>query len=94
LEASNERGFSWRLVELSTGKTLESGAGEASSRHKELLSWIFQTPSSSRTLVLAFTYARPAGEVRKAGKVELSDLMLYAISDKVMPVKASGSPRN
>jgi tetratricopeptide (TPR) repeat protein len=76
-EEGDENGFHWRLVELSSGKTLESGQDSAS-RQNGSLSWTFLAPVSPRTLVLAFTYIRPKGEIRSEGKVRLSDITLRA----------------
>jgi tetratricopeptide (TPR) repeat protein len=75
-EEANTSGFGWRLVELSTGATLASGLGDASTRHDGSISWEFQAPASSKTMVIAFTYARPTGEARAQGKVILSDVRL------------------
>jgi hypothetical protein len=75
-DESNTSGFGWRLVELSSGSTLASGLGDVSNRHGATISWEFQAPPSSKTMVIAFTYARPAGEARAMGKVLLSDLKL------------------
>jgi hypothetical protein len=80
-ETQHETGFSWRLVELSTGKTLENGAGNVTNRQSNSLSWAFQAPRTARTLVLAFTYVRPAGETKKYGKVLLSDITLTQSSN-------------
>jgi hypothetical protein len=77
-EEGNEDGFHWRLVELSTGRTLESGLEGASSQQNGVLSWTFLAPASPRTLVLAFTYARPKGDIKSEGTVRLSDITLRA----------------
>jgi hypothetical protein len=77
-EGNDESGFGWRIVELSTGKTLDSSPG-VSAEKKNPLTWTFQGPDSPRTLALAFTYVRPLGEVRNSGKVVLSDITLLPI---------------
>ncbi len=77
-EEGHEKGFRWRLVELSTGKTLDSGPGGAPTWQDGSLSWNFLAPASTRTLVLAFTYIRPVGEIKTEGKVTLSDITLHA----------------
>jgi hypothetical protein len=77
-EEGHEKGFHWRLVELSTGKTLDSGLEDAPTWQDGSLSWNFLAPASSRTLVLAFTYIRPVGEIKTEGKVTLSDITLHA----------------
>jgi hypothetical protein len=64
-ETNDESGFSWRLVELSAGKTPETGAGNTTSRLNDSLSWTFQAPSTPKTLVVAFTYVRPASNLRR-----------------------------
>jgi hypothetical protein len=80
-EDSHESGFSWRLVELSTGKTLENELGNDTIRQNALLAWTFQAPPTSKTLVLAFTYARPSGKTREDGSVTLSDITLVPTVD-------------
>jgi hypothetical protein len=72
-----DEAFGWRLVELSTGRTLANGVRDTSTEHKDVTAWILQAPPSSRTLALAFTYIRPAGHIREEGKVTLSQVRLF-----------------
>ena len=78
LHSSGEQdeAFGWRLVELSTGRTIANGVRDTSATHKGIISWVLQAPSSSRTLALAFTYIRPTGDTREEGKVTLSQVRL------------------
>jgi hypothetical protein len=84
-EDSHESGFSWRLVELSTGKTVENELGNDTIPQNSRLAWTFQAPPTSKTLVLAFTYVRPAGTTRKDGTITLSDITLVPAVSPAAP---------
>jgi hypothetical protein len=88
-EDSHESGFSWRLVELSTGRTVEKQLGNDTIRQNSPLAWIFQAPPTSKTLVLAFTYVRPAGTTKKDGTVTLSDITFVPAVNQATPANSA-----
>jgi hypothetical protein len=81
---ADSAGFGWRLVELSTGKTIDSETGDQADRHENAISWTFAAPHSTKTTVLAFTYVRPAGHPKEQGNVVLSDIKLVVIPKEVV----------
>lgn len=69
-------GFRWRIVELSTGRSLPTALDDAPSVSGNTLTWEFQAPASQKTLALALAYFRPAGSTRFSGTARLSDVQL------------------
>jgi hypothetical protein len=75
-EDTGTDGFGWRLMELTTGKTVDVERADAGQREGDKATWSFQAPESARTLVLAFGYVRQPGHTNALGKLVLSDVKL------------------
>ena len=60
-EDSYESAFSWRLVELNTGKTLENEPGNDTIRQDGSLSWTFLAPASHQNAGAGIYLHSPGG---------------------------------
>ena len=74
--------FRWRLVELSTGKTLNREAGNELVSHDDRVSWTFEAPHSAKTIVLALEYVLPPGQTKEQGKLVLSEIKLRPMAGR------------
>ena len=66
--------FRWELVELSTGRHLDSSLDQDNLNN--LPNWRFVAPPSARSLALALFYRRPQGALPVSGKFTLQGVQL------------------